>query len=134
MAQVEFGWSKATHMLAGMMALVANLWAFSLELRSLKENQVLVDRVALELDRIDRDLEAKGELPIDAPLEPAAIARGGMILGISAWMPYLYWVLVEWRGDFSKTSIHPWIEASLIGFGVWYLARGAELPAGEQEG
>lgn len=132
MAQVEFGWSKSTHMLAGLVALITNLWAFSLELRGLRQNQVLVDRVATELDRIDRDLEAKGELPEEAPLEPAVIARGGMILGISSWMPYFYWVFVEWRGDFSKTSIHPWVEASVLGFGVWFLARGAE-PVREEE-
>lgn len=133
MAQVEFGWSKSTHMLAGLAALLINLWAFSLELRSLRQNQELVDRVANELDRIDRDLEAKGELPEDAPLEPEVLARGGIIIGVSAWMPYLYWVFIEWRGDFSKASIHPWVEVSALGFGVWLLARGAG-PAQEEEG
>lgn len=132
LAQVEFGWSKSTHMLAGLAALVINLWAFSLELRSLRQNQKLVDRVATELDRIDRALEARGELPEDAPLDPAVLARGGLIIGVSAWMPYLYWVFFEWRGDFSKTSIHPWVEASALGFFVWLLARGAG-PAREED-
>lgn len=125
MAQREFGWSPSTHIIAGVAALIVNLWAFPLELRSLRENQGLVDRVAEELDRIDQSLEMRGELPEEQPLEPAAIARGGLIIGISAWMPYFYWVFVEWRGDFSKTSVHPWVEVSLLGFGVWLLARGA---------
>jgi hypothetical protein len=132
MAQREFGWSPSTHMVAGVVALIVNLWAFPLELRSLRENQVLVDRVAAELDRIDRGLEAQGELPEEQPLEPATIARGGLIVGVSAWMPYLYWVFVEWRGDFSKASVHPWVEVSVLGFGVWLLARGAE-PLDTQE-
>jgi len=125
MAQREFGWSPSTHMFAGVVALMVNLWAFPLELRVLHENQGLVDRVADELDRIDVALEASGELPEDQPLDPASLARGGLIVGISAWMPYLYWGLVEWRGDFSRTSIHPWVEVSVLGFAVWLLARGA---------
>lgn len=126
LAQGEFGWSPATHMFAGVVALMVNLWAFPLELRVLRENQGLVDRVAEELDRIDVALEAQGELPEELPLEPAAIARGGLIVGISAWMPYLYWVLVEHRGDFAQASIHPWVEVSVLGFAAWLLARGAQ--------
>ena len=132
MAQREFGWSPSTHMLAGVIALMINFWAFPLELKSLRQNQGLVDRVASELNRIDKHLEEKGELPEDPPIEPAVIARAGLIIGISAWMPYLYWVFVEWRGDFSKTSIHPWVEASLLGFFLWLLARGVE-PTQEPE-
>lgn len=124
-AQVEFGWSPVTHMVAGVAALMINLWAFPLELRSLRENQELVDRVAAELNRIDADLESKGELPEDPPVDPAAIARGGLILGISSWMPYAYWGFYEWSGDFSKVSIHPWLEGSILGFFVWFVARGA---------
>lgn len=128
MAQREFGWSPATHMVAGVGALLINLWAFPLELKALRQNQGLVDRVAIELDRIDQDLEQRGELPVDEPPDPKAIARGAFIVGISAWMPYLYWVLVVWRGDFSRVSIHPWVEVSALGFGAWWLVRKAEHP------
>lgn len=125
LAQRELGWSPATHMIAGLGALVVNLWAFPLELRTLRENQHLVDRVAGELDRIDRDLEAQGELPEESPPDAATIARGALIVAVSAWMPYLYWVFVVWRGDFRKASIHPWIEISVLGLAVWLMARGA---------
>ena len=55
-----------------------------------------------------------------------------MIVAISAWMPYFYWVFVVWRGDFAKASLHPWIEVSALGLFVWWLARKAEL-GGVQE-
>jgi len=38
----------------------------------------------------------------------------------------LYWALVNWRGDFSRVSLHPWIEGSLFGVIIWWIAR-AEL-------
>ncbi len=125
LAQREMGWHPATHMVAGLVALVVNLWAFPLELRTLRENQGLVDRVADELDRIDQDLAARGALPEDPPLEPAAVSHGALIVAFSAWMPYFYWVFVVWRGDFSKASIHPWIEASLLALAIWWFTRGA---------
>lgn len=122
-AQIALGLPAWTHMIAGLGALVYNLWAFPLELNALRENQVLVDRAAAELDRLDRELDARGELPVDEPLKPAAIARGAAIVAISAWMPYAYWVVVEGRGDFGKVSIHPWIEVSAISLFVWLIAR-----------
>lgn len=124
-AQQALGMPPMTHMLAGVVALVVNLWAFPLELRALRENQRLVDRAAARLDEIDRDLAERGELPRDEPIGPQAIARGGLIVAVSAWMPYLYWVFVVWRGDFGKASIHPWIEASVAGLVVWGIARRA---------
>jgi hypothetical protein len=129
MAQREFGWSTATHMVAGVGALLVNFWAFPLELKALRQNQDLVDRVAGELDRIDHDLEQSGELPVEALPDPAAIARGAFIVGVSAWMPYLYWAMVVWRGDFTQVSIHPWVELSALGFLAWWLVRKAEHPA-----
>lgn len=122
-AQPALGLPAWTHMVAGLLALVYNLWAFPLELGALRENQLLVDRAAAELDAIDRELEARGELPVDEPVRPAAIARGAAIIAVSAWMPYFYWVVVEGRGDFSKVSLHPWVEVSVVAFLIWRLAR-----------
>lgn len=133
MAQTELGWSPSTHMIGGLLAMVINLWAFPLEFAALRENQVLVDRVAAELDRLDKHLEAAGELPVELPPDPAAIARGGLIVGISAWMPYFYWVFVVWRGDFGKASIHPWVEVSALGFFVWWAVRKAQIQPVEAE-
>jgi hypothetical protein len=27
-----------------------------------------------------------------------------LILAFSAWLPYLYWVLIEWKGDFGRVT------------------------------
>lgn len=122
-AQHAFGLHPSTHMLAGILALAFNLYAFPVELKVLRQNRELEDRAAAELDAIDLQLAARGELPVDAPPEPGAIARGGLVVAVSAWMPYLYWGLVEWRGDFSRVSLHPWVEASAAGVVVWQVAR-----------
>ena len=130
-AQVELGLPRATHMLAGLGALILNLWTFPLELATLRRNQGLVDRAAQELDRQDRENERAGTPAIAHPPRPAAVARGALIVCVSAWMPYLYWALVEWRGDFSRVSVHPWIEVSALAALVWLIARSeAKAPAG----
>lgn len=123
----SLGWPSAVHMLVAIGAVVFNLWAYTVEFRALVENQALLDRAADALDAIDVELEKRGELPEEEPLLPSQIARGGMIVAISAWMPYFYWVFVVWRGDFAKASLHPWIEVSALGLFVWWLARKADL-------
>lgn len=121
----SLGLSSAWHMLAGTLALVVNLWALPLEYRALRDNRDLMDRAARALDRIDRELEERGELPEEQPLTPAALARGAAIVAISAWMPYLYWAVVEYRGDFARASLHPWLEVSLLALAVWFVAARA---------
>lgn len=123
LAQGELGLPAGTHMIAGLVALAVNLVVFPLEIQALRANQGLVDRAASELDRIDRELERRGELPPDEPPRPDALARGALIVAISVWMPYAYWGLVEWRGDFSKVSLHPWIEVSVLAAVIWLVAR-----------
>jgi len=112
------------HPLVGALAVLFNFWAMLIEFAALRANKSLIDRAALILDEIDVELEARGELPVDEnSFDATHMLRGGAILAISAWLPYLYWGLIEWRGDFSRVSIHPWIEASLLGLLVWFLAR-----------
>jgi len=123
-ARTAFGVSPAVHMLAGVVALAVNLLVFTLELRALRDNQGLVDRAAAKLDALDRELDAGREPRADERPDAGSIARAGLIVGVSAWMPFLYWGVVEWRGDFSRASLHPWLEASIAGFAVWALARG----------
>ncbi len=114
----------AVHMLAGLAAVVLNLWAFGLEARTLRANQLLLDRAASELDAIDRELALHGTTPsYDAPPDPGRIARSALVVAFSVWLPYLYWALVVWRGRFSEVSLHPWVELSLGALLVWYFAR-----------
>lgn len=120
----SLGLSPAVHMIAGILALVFNLWAVSVELRALRGNKALIDRAARALDAIDRDLAERGELPEEQrALSPGALAKGALLVAFSAWLPYLYWAIVVWRGDFSKASVHPWLEVSALALFVWLLAR-----------
>lgn len=117
-----FDISPAWHMLLGLLAAGVNLWALQEEYKALRRNQELVDEVADELDRIDR---ATPPPPVD-PAEggdPRAVPRFGLTVAIGAWLPYLYWALITWRGDFSRVSVHPWLEASLFGVGLWWWSR-----------
>ena len=120
------------HPLLGSLAVLYNIWAMTTEMAALRANRSLIDRAANLLDEIDQELAATGELneEEEAGLDAATLARGGAILAISAWMPYAYWGMVEWRGDFSRVSLHPWIEASLAGLIVWFLARREKLSDG----
>ncbi len=118
-----FGISPAWHFLVGLVAVVFNLWALQEEYRALRENQRLVDRAASELDAIDRELEARGEAVPTLEPTPLISVRNGWTLAIGAWLPYLYQALIVWRGDFSRVSVHPWIELCALGVGVLLLAR-----------
>jgi len=115
-----FGISPVWHWVAGIVAVAINLWALQEELRILRRNQELVDRVAAELDEIDR---RAGEPFVEQPADAPTVARWSLAVAFGAWGPYLYWALFEYRGDFSRVSLHPWIEASALGFAVWLLAR-----------
>ncbi|HVS19248.1 MAG TPA: hypothetical protein VMT18_11655 [Planctomycetota bacterium] len=119
-----FAISPAWHMLLGLAAAGVNLWALQKEYRVLRLNQVLIDEVAAELDALDR---ASPPPPVD-PAEggdPGAVPRFGLSLAVGAWLPYLYWALITWRGDFSRVSVHPWLEASLAGLALWWWSRRA---------
>lgn len=118
------GLPTMVHWLAGLAALTYNLWAIPVELRTLRENQRLVDRVAAKLDSMDAETLARGEeLPQDEEITAENIAFGAGVVAFSIWLPYLYWVFVVWRGDFSTTSVHPWLEVSLGALLIWFLAK-----------
>jgi hypothetical protein len=129
-----FGLHPAWHWIGGVLALCFNLGAIAIEYRALRENQDLIDRVALELDRIDR---ARADEPIHSaehealePYDPRRAARWGLIVAVSAWFPFLYWALIVWKGHFTRMDLHPWLElsflASLFGLAVWRIARSEE--------
>lgn len=119
------GLPRWIHPVVGAAAVLYNIWAMTVELSALRANRSLIDRAAGVLDQIDTELEQRGELPEhdDEPLDARKLARAGAILAISAWMPYAYWGVVEWRGDFTRVNVHPWLEASLVGLALWFFAR-----------
>ena len=113
--QSAFGLPAMTHMLAGVAALIINLFCLSLEMRAILENQGLVDRAQQVLDELDRTNLEQGIRPENGQdLASVNIPRSAMVIAITAWLPYLYWSLIVWRGDFTRTSIHPWVEISVI--------------------
>jgi len=118
-----FGISPVWHWIVGIGTVLLNLWALQEELRALKENQRLVDRAAAELDEFDRAQAAAGVPPEpEPPPAPILSLKNGLTLLIAPWLPYLYWSLVVWRGDFTRMSVHPWLELSALGVLVTVLA------------
>ncbi len=123
-SQRGFDLSPAIHLLAGVATVAVNLFALGIEYRALADNQDLLDRAAAELDRIDHEHpELARDSGVDEEVDAATLERWGLVLMVSAWMPWAYWAVVEHRGDFAGTSIHPWLEGSLLGLLVWWLAR-----------
>jgi hypothetical protein len=118
-----FGIPTWIHWSAGCAAIGVNVWAIAHEVRALQENRSLVDRAALELDRIDREARPAVESHLPEPYDPIRVGRWGLIVAISAWFPYLYWALIVWRGEFGRVSLHPWIEGSALGLAIWWIAR-----------
>jgi len=116
------GISPAWHFLFGVAAVVFNLWALQEEYRALRENQRLVDRAADALDALDRATLERGEaLPESEPTQLISL-RNGLTLAIGAWLPYLYQAVITRRGAFERVSVHPWLEASLLGVVVVVIA------------
>jgi len=98
------GVPPAVHMLVGLAAVLVNLFALGAGARTLRAHQGLMDRAAAELDRLDA---------LGAPIDHAAAAipwayparTRWLVFALSAWAPYLYWALIEWRGAFARV---PW--------------------------
>ena len=129
-AQHAFGMPGSVHMLLGMGAVLFNLWALQIEVQALRENQLLLDKTAIELDRIDRD----SDVPYPE-VEPQVVwhtpTQGWLIVAASAWAPYLYWVMVEWGGDFARVGATFPILTGAVSLGALvasWLTRGAPGP------
>lgn len=117
------GVPPAVHMLVGLAAVLLNLFALGAGTRTLRLHQGLMDRAAAELDRLDR---------IGAPIDEAAAAipwayparTRWLVFALSAWAPYLYWALIEWRGDFARVAWPvPLVTALVSAFGFWQVVR-----------
>jgi len=96
-----FGSPPAVHMLVGLFAVLFNLWTLQEGWLALRANQDLIDRTERELDRIDREAPETIR-PEEPELDAATASRRWLLAACVGWTPYLYWGLVEWRGDFSR--------------------------------
>ena len=99
-----FGAHPSIHMLVGLFAVMFNLWALQEGYVALRANQVLIDRTEAELDRIDREAPETIR-PEEPELDPRSASRRWLLAACVGWTPYLYWGLVEWRGDFSRVHL-----------------------------
>lgn len=99
----RIGVPAIVHMTLGLVAVLLNLGTIPLALRTLRENQGLLDRATAELDRLEAEL---GPVPPEATEIPWIVGPRvrWLIFALSAWGPLLYWGLVVWRGDFSRIS------------------------------
>ena len=134
-AHKGFGTPAPVHWIAGLAGIAVNLWAIPIELRALRENQGLIDRAAAELDRIDRaerteraQVATEGAETVET-YDPRGMIQWGLAVAAGAWFPYLYWAIAVWHGDFARVSLHPWIEISVFGLAVWWIARREVRPA-----
>ncbi|MDP6538684.1 MAG: hypothetical protein QF903_09925 [Planctomycetota bacterium] len=122
-ANRSFALPSVVHMLVGIAAVIGNLAAFGVEARSLLDNQRLIDRAADRLDELDRQREAAGLPEPQAPASPGPnFVHIGLTIALGAWLPYLYRLLIVWKGRSDQVSVHPWIECSAVGFALLVLA------------
>ena len=101
--QRGFGLPPAVHMLVGLLAVIGNLWALTIEYRTLKENQTLLDRTARELDRLDIEQPEDRQLDEGDPMRYSPSGRW-VLAGFLSWIPLAYWTLVVWKGSFARVS------------------------------
>lgn len=95
------GVPPAVHVLVGLGAVLLNLVALGHGVRTLRANQVLLDRAARELDRLDA-AGIPARAGADAPEWSVGPSARWLVFALSAWAPYLYWALVVWRGAFAR--------------------------------
>lgn len=117
------GVPAAVHMLVGLAAVLLNALVLGQGVRTLRANQVLLDRAAAELDRLDA---ARAPLPATSGGPQWSYTRRTrwLVFALSAWAPYLYWSLVVWRGAFERVSPLLLLLCALASlFGFWQAAR-----------
>ncbi len=103
-AQRGFGLSPHVHTLVGLGALLINLWALVIEHRTLVQNQALLDRTAVELDRLERDRAPSREAHGEPALPRYSPSARWSFAALSAWGPWLYWTFVVWKGAFEQVD------------------------------
>jgi hypothetical protein len=109
------------HISCGIVAAIINIWSIRIGISTIKGNQNLLDRVSAELDKLDEEIgpaeEAEGEIQwVISPL-----SRFG-IYAVSAWLPYLYWGFVVWKGDFGSMPKSFLILTAIASIGLFVYA------------
>ena len=115
----RIGVPSFVHMTLGLVAVLLNLATIPLALRTLRENQGLLDRATAELDALEAEL---GPVPPEATEIPWTVGprTRWLIFAASAWAPFLYWGLVVWRGEFSRLSPAFLIGTAIVScLGLW---------------
>jgi hypothetical protein len=92
------------HMLCGIGIVCLNPWAMLVGVRTLRENQVLIDRAADVLDRLDAATPEEERVVDTGPDWAFGPRARCLVFAVSAWLPYLYWALVVWRGEFARVA------------------------------
>ena len=136
-----FQFHPAVHMLAGLSAMLFTLWAIPIEIKTLRNNQDLLDRAASELDRLDREVgpaQSEDEIAAEEEYDPNRLGKWSINLALGAWLPYLYWGLIEWRGAFGQVPLWMPIATALFSgyaFLCAWLARReiGDSPSGDED-
>ncbi len=106
------------HYLLGLFTVLFNLFAVRSSYLALRDNQNLIDRTAAELDRIDAELGPES-LPSNEPTWAFGTGTRWLVFAVSAWLPYLYWGWIVWRGDFGRIGLaFPLVSAVASAFGL----------------
>ncbi len=89
------------HICCGLLAVFINIWSIQIGISTIKANQVLLDRVSEELDALDAEIGPANEEDGEIQWVISPLTRFG-IYALSAWLPYLYWGFVVWKGNFAR--------------------------------
>ncbi|MFT7667459.1 MAG: hypothetical protein ACI8X5_000138 [Planctomycetota bacterium] len=121
-----FGLSPNVHLIIGLIAAVTTFVSIPFGFRYLREIERLLDGTRKVLDAEDKLRADNGMGPVDeeyvAYRDP--ISHKAKFIIIAPICVYLYQLLIVWRGDFGRVSLHPWIEISAVGLFLWLRVRG----------
>jgi hypothetical protein len=113
------GVPDGVHELLGILTFLLNAFALGAGILTLRRNQGLLDRVARELDRLDR-AGVEPDPRVGGPDWAYGAATRWFVFALCAWLPYLYWGLVVWRGAFREVP-HLLLGACALASGAGFL-------------
>lgn len=124
-AERGFGLPPGVHLAAGLGAMLLTFFAVPRELVTLRTAERLLDEARQELDEVDRERAARGQVPVDAEHVPEqdSLTRTGLSIMIAPILVYLYRVVIVAHGDLTRVSPLLPAAVSLVGLGVWLVGR-----------